>query len=79
MNNVLNSARAGTAYGKSVVNGLQNGQFDPEKAKQDLNAVSENLQGRTDSIAYLINIFTELQKSATTDFGQSFSKDEWIA
>ncbi|WP_416808617.1 YhgE/Pip family protein [Bacillus thuringiensis] len=72
VNNVLNSARAGTAYGKSVVNGLQNGQFDPEKAKQDLNAVSENLQGRTDSIAYLINVFTELQKSATTDFGQSF-------
>ncbi|PGZ55979.1 phage infection protein [Bacillus anthracis] len=74
VNNVLNSARAGTAYGKSVVNGLQNGQFDPEKAKQDLNAVSENLQGRTDSIAYLINVFTELQKSATTDFGQSFFK-----
>ncbi|PFB74933.1 phage infection protein [Bacillus anthracis] len=72
VNNVLNSARAGTAYGKSVVNGLQNGQFDPEKAKQDLNAVSENLQDRTDSIAYLINVFTELQKSATTDFGQSF-------
>ncbi|MGH1036526.1 YhgE/Pip family protein [Bacillus cereus] len=72
VNNVLNSARAGTAYGKSVVNGLQSGQFDPEKAKQDLNAVSENLQGRTDSIAYLINVFTELQKSATTDFGQSF-------
>ncbi|MGE7871459.1 YhgE/Pip family protein [Bacillus paramycoides] len=73
-NNVLNSARAGTTYGKSVVNGLQNGQFDPEKAKQDLNAVSENLQGRTDSIAYLINVFTELQKSATTDFGNSFFK-----
>ncbi|MGH0519700.1 YhgE/Pip family protein [Bacillus toyonensis] len=72
VNNVLNSARAGTTYGKSVVNGLQNGQFDPEKAKQDLNAVSENLQGRTDSVAYLINVFTELQKSATTDFGQSF-------
>ncbi|MGN4473564.1 YhgE/Pip family protein [Bacillus cereus group sp. MYBK40-2] len=74
VNNVLNSARAGTAYGKSVVNGLQSGQFDPEKAKQDLNAVSENLQGRTDSIAYLINVFTQLQKSATTDFGQSFFK-----
>ncbi|MED1057216.1 YhgE/Pip domain-containing protein [Bacillus mycoides] len=74
VNNVLNSARAGTSYGKSVVNGLQNGQFDPEKAKQDLNAVSENLQGRTDSVAYLINVFTELQKSATTDFGQSFFK-----
>ena len=56
------------------MNGLQNGQFDPEKAKQDLNAVSENLQGRTDSIAYLINIFTELQKSAATDFGQSFQR-----
>ncbi|ANV73850.1 phage infection protein [Bacillus thuringiensis] len=75
VNNVLNSARAGTTYGKSVVNGLQNGQFDPEKAKQDLNAVSENLQGRTDSIAYLINVFTELEKSATTDFGQRFFKE----
>ncbi|PFJ15377.1 phage infection protein [Bacillus cereus] len=75
VNNALNSARAGTAYGKSVVNGLQNGQFDPEKAKQDLNAVSENLQGRIDSIAYLINVFTELQKSATTDFGKSFFQE----
>ncbi|WP_153043372.1 hypothetical protein, partial [Bacillus cereus] len=45
------------------------------KAKQDLNAVSENLQGRTDSIAYLINVFTELEKSATTDFGQRFFKE----
>ncbi len=74
VNNVLSSSRAGTAYGKSVLNGLQNGQFDPEQAKRDLNAVSERLQTGTDGISYLINFFTELQKSATTDFGQSFFK-----
>ena len=34
VNNVLSSSRAGTAYGKSVLNGLQNGQFDPEQAKE---------------------------------------------
>ncbi|WP_433773569.1 YhgE/Pip family protein [Bacillus wiedmannii] len=72
VNNVLSSSRAGTAYGKSVVNGLQNGKFDPEQAKKDLNAVSDQLQARTDGIAYLINFFTELQKSVTTDFGKNF-------
>ncbi|MBC6972622.1 YhgE/Pip domain-containing protein [Bacillus sp. Xin] len=72
VNNVLSSARAGTAYAQSVVNGLQNGNFDPEKAKQDLNAVSNNLQGRIDDISYLINVFTKLQESATTDFGKTF-------
>ncbi|HDR7689635.1 MULTISPECIES: YhgE/Pip domain-containing protein [Bacillus cereus group] len=72
VNNVLSSSRAGTAYGKSVVNGLQSGQFDPEQAKKDLNAVSDQLQARTENISYLINIFTELQNSATTDFGKSF-------
>lgn len=79
VNNVLSSSRAGTAYGKSVVNGLQSGQFDPEQAKKDLNAVSDQLQARTENISYLINIFTELQNSATTDFGKSFFKGEWIA
>ncbi|PDY89355.1 YhgE/Pip domain-containing protein [Bacillus toyonensis] len=72
VNNVLSSSRAGTAYGKSVVNGLQSGQFDPEQAKKDLNAVSDQLQARIENISYLINIFTELQNSATTDFGKSF-------
>lgn len=72
VNNVLSSSRAGTAYGKSVVNGLQNGKFDPEQAKKDLNAVSDQLQARTDGIAYLINVFTELQNSVTTDFGKNF-------
>ncbi|WP_410984394.1 YhgE/Pip family protein [Bacillus cereus] len=72
VNNVLSSARAGTAYAQSVVNGLQNGNFDPEKAKQDLNAVSNNLQGRINDISYLINVFTKLQESATTDFGKTF-------
>ena len=74
VNNVLSSSRAGTAYGKSVLNGLQNGKFDPEQAKKDLNAVSDQLQTGTDGISYLINFFTELQKSATTDFGNSFFK-----
>ncbi|OHX33655.1 phage infection protein [Bacillus mycoides] len=74
VNNVLSSSRAGTAYGKSVLNGLQNGKFDPEQAKKDLNAVSDHLQTGTDGISYLINFFTELQKSATTDFGNSFFK-----
>ncbi|MED0968072.1 YhgE/Pip domain-containing protein [Bacillus paramycoides] len=74
VNNVLSSSRAGTAYGKSVVNGLQNGKFDPEQAKKDLNAVSDQLQTGTDGISYLINFFTELQNSATTDFGKSFFK-----
>ncbi|PGZ00160.1 phage infection protein [Bacillus cereus] len=72
VNNVLSSSRAGTAYGKSVLNGLQNGKFDREQAKKDLNAVSDQLQARTDGIAYLINFFTELQKSVTTDFGKNF-------
>ncbi|MGD6892452.1 YhgE/Pip family protein [Bacillus mobilis] len=74
VNNVLSSSRAGTAYGKSVLNGLQNGKFDPEQAKKDLNAVSDRLQTGTDGISYLINFFTELQNSATTDFGISFFK-----
>ncbi|RWS41577.1 YhgE/Pip domain-containing protein [Bacillus mycoides] len=72
VNNVLSSSRAGTAYGKSVLNGLQNGKFDPEQAKKDLNAVSDHLQTGTDGISYLINFFTELQKSVTNDFGKSF-------
>ncbi|KEK24377.1 YhgE/Pip domain-containing protein [Bacillus gaemokensis] len=72
VNNVLSSARAGTAYAQSVMNGLQNGNFDPEKAKQDLNAVSNNLQGRIADISYLINVVTKLQESATTDFGKNF-------
>ncbi|MDG0956657.1 phage infection protein, partial [Bacillus paranthracis] len=38
----------------------------------DLNAVSNQLQARTEGISYLINVFTELQNSATTDFGKSF-------
>ena len=33
-----------------------------KKQRQDLNAVSDQLQARTDGIAYLINVFTELQK-----------------
>ena len=30
------------------------------------------MQARTEGISYLINVFTELQNSATTDFGKSF-------
>lgn len=72
VNNVFNSARVGTAYAQGVMNGLQNGKFDPEKAKQELNQASENLQGHTDSVSYLIDVFTKLQEEAPNDWGKAF-------
>ncbi|PGA95757.1 YhgE/Pip domain-containing protein [Bacillus toyonensis] len=72
VNNVFSSIRVGTTYAQGVINGLQNGNFDPEKAKQDLNKVSENLQGRVDSVSYLIDIFTKFKESAPTDSGKDF-------
>ena len=53
---------------------MQNGNFDPEKAKQDLNKVSETLQGRADSVSYLIDVFTKFKESASTDFGKILPK-----
>ncbi|WJE53182.1 YhgE/Pip domain-containing protein [Bacillus cereus] len=75
VNNVFNSARVGTAYAQGVMNGLQNGKFDPEKAKQELNQASENLQGHTDSVSYLIDMFTKLKESASHDRGKEFFKN----
>ena len=72
VNNVFSSIRVGTTYAQGVINGLQNGNFDPEKAKQDLNKVSETLQGRADSVSYLIDVFTKFKESASTDFGKEF-------
>ncbi|HFK1402080.1 YhgE/Pip domain-containing protein [Bacillus cereus] len=72
VNNVFSSIRVGTTYAQGVINGLQNGNFDPEKAKQDLNKVSENLQGRADSVSYLINVFTKFKEFAPTDSGKDF-------
>lgn len=72
VNNVFGSIRVGTTYAQGVINGLQNGNFDPEKAKQDLNKVSENLQGRVDSVSYVIDIFTKFKESAPTDSGKDF-------
>ncbi|WMY15144.1 YhgE/Pip domain-containing protein [Bacillus tropicus] len=72
VNNVFGSIRVGTTYAQGVINGLQNGNFDPEKAKQDLNKVSENLQGRVDSVSYLIDVFTKFKESAPTDPGKDF-------
>ncbi|PEK39823.1 phage infection protein [Bacillus pseudomycoides] len=72
VNNVLNSARTGTAYAQSVMAGLQNGKFDPERAKQELNKASENLQGHTDGVSYLIDMFTKLKESAPHDRREEF-------
>ncbi|MGR5862681.1 YhgE/Pip family protein [Bacillus pacificus] len=72
VNNVFSSIRVGTTYAQGVINGLQNGNFDPEKAKQDLNNVSETLQGRADSVSYVIDVFTKFKESASTDFGKEF-------
>lgn len=72
VNNVFSSIRVGTTYAQGVINGLQNGNFDPEKAKQDLNNVSENLQDRADSVSYVIDVFTKFKESASTDFGKEF-------
>ncbi|HDR6310567.1 TPA: YhgE/Pip domain-containing protein [Bacillus cereus] len=72
VNNVFSSIRVGTTYAQGVINGLGNGNFDPEKAKQDLNKVSENLQGRVDSVSYLIDVFTKFKEFAPTDSGKDF-------
>ncbi|WP_243525604.1 YhgE/Pip domain-containing protein [Bacillus pseudomycoides] len=72
VNTVLNSARTGTAYAQGVMNGLQNGKFDPERAKKELNQASDNLQGHTDGVSYLIDVLTKLQESAPHDWRKEF-------
>jgi len=71
VNNVLSSARTGTAYAQGVMNGLQNGKFDPARAKQELNQASDNLQGHTDGVSYLIDMLTKL-KEAEPNKGEAF-------
>ncbi|PFE03485.1 phage infection protein [Bacillus sp. AFS023182] len=74
VNNVLNSARTGTAYAQGVMNGLQNGKFDPERAKQELNQASDNLQGHTDGVSYLIDVLTKLKEAAPNKAEAFFQK-----
>ncbi|PED09344.1 YhgE/Pip domain-containing protein [Bacillus pseudomycoides] len=74
VNTVLNSARTGTAYAQGVMNGLQNGKFDPERAKQELSQASDNLQGHTDGVSYLIDVFTSLKESAPNKAEAFFPK-----
>ncbi|PEI90713.1 phage infection protein [Bacillus pseudomycoides] len=74
VNTVLNSARTGTAYAQGVMNGLQNGKFDPERAKQELSQASDNLQGHTDGVSYLIDVFTSLKESAPNKEEAFFQK-----
>lgn len=64
VNNVFNSARVGTAYAQSVMNGLQNGKFDSEGAKKEINQVSDNFQSHINSVSYLIDMFTKFQEIA---------------
>ncbi|KFM99042.1 YhgE/Pip domain-containing protein [Bacillus clarus] len=74
VNNVLNSARAGTAYAQSVVNGLQNGSVDPEIAKKNIATISNNLQTHIDNLSYVIDVMARLEQGAQTEFGQNFFK-----
>ncbi|PFA17463.1 phage infection protein [Bacillus cereus] len=75
VNNVLNSARTGTAYAKSVMDGLQNGKIDPEIAKKNITTVSNNLQTHIDNLSSIITMMSTLQQNATTDFGKKFFGD----
>ncbi|MBO1581204.1 YhgE/Pip domain-containing protein [Bacillus sp. XF8] len=72
VNSVLNSARTGTAYAKSVMDGLQNGSIDPEIAKKNITTVSNNLQTHIDNLSSIITMMSTLQQNATTDFGKDF-------
>ncbi|PGY05699.1 phage infection protein [Bacillus cereus] len=64
VNNVLGSARTGTAYAQGVMNGLQNGKFDSEGAKKEINQVSDNFQSHINSVSYLIDMFTKFEEVA---------------
>ncbi|MCI0766535.1 YhgE/Pip domain-containing protein [Bacillus sp. TL12] len=75
VNNVLNSARTGTAYAQSVMDGLQNGKIDPEIAKKNIATVSNNLQTHIDNLSSIITMMSTLQQNATTDFGKKFFGD----
>ncbi|PFD37148.1 phage infection protein [Bacillus cereus] len=70
--NVFNSTRVGTAYVKSVMDGLQNKGVDPTVAQKNVQDASKLLQDRIDSVSYLIDFFTTFKESASTDFGKQF-------
>ncbi|PEY42305.1 phage infection protein [Bacillus cereus] len=72
VNNVFNSARVGTAYAQSVMNGLQNGKFDSEGAKKEINQVSDNFQSHINSVSYLIDMFTKFEEIAPPGKGKEF-------
>ncbi|MFJ8529273.1 YhgE/Pip family protein [Bacillus sp. NPDC094106] len=72
VNNVFGSARVGTAYAQSVMDGLQNGKIDPGIAKKNIEAVSNNLQTHTDNVSSVIAMMSKLEQSAPTDFGKDF-------
>ena len=75
VSNVLSSARVGTAYAQSVMDGLQNGKIDPEIAKKNIETVSNNFQTHIDNVSSVITMMSTLQQNATTDFGQKFFGD----
>lgn len=72
VNNVFNSTRVGTAYVKSVMDGLQNKGVDPAVAQKNVQDASKLLQERIDSVSYLIDFFTTFKEAASTDFGKQF-------
>ncbi|MEH7243164.1 phage infection protein [Bacillus thuringiensis] len=72
VNTVFNSTRVGTAYVKSVMNGLQNKGVDPAVAQKNVQDASKLLQERIDSVSYLIDFFTAFKESASTEFGKQF-------
>ncbi|PFL19742.1 phage infection protein [Bacillus cereus] len=72
VNNVFSSTRVGTAYVKSVMDGLQNKGVDPAVAQKNVQDASKLLQDRIDSVSYLIDFFTTFKESASTDFGKQF-------
>ncbi|MEY8349872.1 YhgE/Pip domain-containing protein [Bacillus cereus] len=75
VNSVLTSARTGTAYAKSVMDGLQNGSIDPAIAKKNITTVSNNFQTHIDNLSSIITMMSSLQQNATTDFGKKFFGD----
>ncbi|MCU4990655.1 YhgE/Pip domain-containing protein [Bacillus cereus] len=72
VNNVFSSTRVGTAYVKSVMDGLQNNGVDPAVAQKNVQDASKLLQERIDSVSYLIDFFTAFKEAASTDFGKQF-------
>ncbi|MFC9726667.1 YhgE/Pip family protein [Bacillus cereus] len=72
VNTVFNSTRVGTAYVKSVMDGLQNKGVNPAVAQKNVQDASKLLQERIDSVSYLIDFFTAFKESASTEFGKQF-------